>query len=58
MIRPSTVLRVNHSQLATIRLRLAEAIMRKEQNTVTVSEAVDRAKAMAQRLLNPITPKG
>lgn len=52
--RRSTYLRVDHSQLATIRLRLTEAILRNGNGVVTVQDAVDRAKKLAYRLLGPI----
>lgn len=55
--RRTTHLRVDHSQLATIRLRLTEAILRKEGDTTTVRDAVDRAKDMADRLLAPREPR-
>lgn len=55
--RRTTWLRVDHSQLATIRLRLTEAILRKESDTTTVRDAIDRAKEMADRLLAPREPK-
>lgn len=55
--RSTTTLKVNHAQVATIRLRLTEAILRSGNGVVTVQDAVDRAKKMTQRLLGPIEPK-
>lgn len=59
--RRTTHLRVDHAQLATIRLRLTEAIVKNGNGVVTVQDAIDRAKKLAFRLLGPIkeeeTPK-
>lgn len=52
--RHTTHLRVDHAQLATIRLRLTEAILRNGNGVASVQDAIDRAKKMALRLLGPI----
>lgn len=50
-----TRLRVSHETQATVRLRLTEAILRKEPGA-TVAVAIERAKALAERLLGPAAP--
>lgn len=56
--RITTRLRVDHAQLANIRMRLTEAILRNGGGIVTVADAIERAKKMADRLLGPHDPQG
>jgi hypothetical protein len=52
--RANTPLRLNHWQLAQVRLRLVDAILRNGNGVVTMKEAIERAKRDALRLVGPV----